>query len=116
MTVRCKSCGGEVGESESYCPHCGERMFGDTNISSEDEKKGLTPAAQGLFSTLSMALLIVIGLPTCLAGGCLLAFSNAGGPVGASTPPAPAIGILVVGLGGLAIFGLLLWMFYRQRR
>ncbi len=79
--MNCPKCGQEISETDAYCPNCGCGL----------EAKG-TRALRTFNQVSSILVLVVIGIPTALAGGCFLIMSFVGG----IQPGLIALGLLAV--------------------
>ena len=93
---RCPNCGAYRPTDEAYCANCGYGRPVDQD------------RARGVQTAIWIVLFIIFGIPAGCLGGCFLVlFGNA--------PGGDATG-WVIGLGGLLIFGLLLWALLASAR
>ena len=98
----CPNCGKALAEGGRYCPHCG--WTPEPSRSGEKVLYGL--------------LTLLVGLPALLIGGCFCVVGGGGlmTPGGASADRSFGLAFGAIGLVGVAIFALLLWLFIRSFR
>jgi hypothetical protein len=89
----CANCGQPIPTSTSYCAHCGHGMHPTRRLATTQQ-------------VLVSLLLALVGIPAILCGGCFLVFA----PASASPEP------WLLGLGGVIIGVLIVWLFVRVQR
>lgn len=94
---KCPNCGGYRPTDQAYCANCGYGRPVDQD------------RARGVQTAIWIVLFVIFGIPAGCLGGCFLLFF--GGSPGAADPS-----IWALGIGGLLIFGLLLWALIANAR
>ena len=98
----CPNCGAEVAADQTRCANCGYALYPRPQLENPKKYATFWPTAP-MPKPASIIMLIVVGLPSALCGGCgFLAYSS--GSIG--------FGIVFALLG----FGLLGYLIYEVRR
>lgn len=98
---RCPNCGQPLAGSPEFCSACGMRLTAPAG-----------PVESSTHRVISMILLILIGVPAGLMGGCFVLVGSGAGPKEFANWAAP-------GIVGIAVACLLIWYVvwaYRKRR
>jgi len=113
--IVCKNCGKELVEGHDYCWNCGAKAkWEELNAGASEPKEGY------FWPALAAFLFVVLGVPSCLGGECLLLIAASGGTLYRDPRKAnPGFGwvALFEGLACLCLFVVLLrWAIRLHRR
>ena len=96
--MKCGQCGWEVDPNAPYCPRCGAQIRRQST-------------ADTVWLVLAILLMLIVGAPALLLGGCFLILS----PIG--TPGTEAVQTAAIGIGLILVFvATLAFVIFRVRK
>jgi len=70
--VYCNNCGQDLEMDTDVCPNCGQPVIGQQYVAYPRQQLGKPKLQKPAVRVLSVILLVLLGVPTCLGGGCFL--------------------------------------------
>jgi len=115
----CENCGKDLTQQDTVCPNCGAAAIAKNLVEYPRILPKKKTRAQIVWQILAVLVLVLIGAPSCLMGGCFLIITVAGAGASSYKDPSywlvPVIGLAMVGVFVGAIY-FYRWAFYKKDR